>query len=179
MLRVAVAALLHLACSANDETECPAASAGEVATRPLQDEPPAVVTAWGGEEEGLLALGDAAMAVRESAMSGAGLGAFALRRFAEGEVVGTYRCSIVAYSAGHVDPTYTWHMNATHGCTALHHRLGNPIRYGTRGSAGAGARPFFHAALLWTPGPGLSQVRQLCSRAGIVRAAERACAQSG
>ena len=39
-------------------------------------------------------LGDDKLAVRESGLAGAGLGAFALRNFAPGELLGVYHCDI-------------------------------------------------------------------------------------
>jgi ankyrin repeat protein len=77
------------------------------------------------------------VAVRPSTVEGAGLGAFALRAFAPGEVIGPYRCTVGPPYAptplGQVDrglsQQYMWSLNESHKCDADAIRLNNPMRY--------------------------------------------------
>ena len=71
-------------------------------------------------------LGSENVAVRQSRIPGAGLGAFALRSFNQGERIGRYACSMHQKGS---DATYVWALNSTHGCDAKMNRLHNPLRY--------------------------------------------------
>eukprot|EP00966_Prymnesium_polylepis_P130410 3016132-Prymnesium_polylepis.1 len=71
--------------------------------------------------------GDSQAAVRQSGLSGAGLGAFAMQSFARGETVGHYACTIVPSSES--NGLYSWTINSTHMCDGEAHRLANPMRY--------------------------------------------------
>ena len=64
--------------------------------------------------------------VSESGVPGAGLGVFASRSFAQGELVGTYLCDVRLRDAKESD--YSWALNATHECDGTQRTLGNPMR---------------------------------------------------
>ena len=73
------------------------------------------------------AFGNDHVAVRPSGISGAGLGAFALRSFKRGARVGWYHCTVgLLDSLGHI---YKWKLNATHECDGEPIPLRNPMRY--------------------------------------------------
>jgi len=74
-------------------------------------------------------LGDPAIAaVRPSGIKGAGRGAFALRDFEPGAVVGRYKCSVLPREKIG-DGTRAWAFNDTHGCDGSLFPLNNPLRY--------------------------------------------------
>ena len=81
------------------------------------------------------ARGDDTVAVRASGIRGAGLGAFARRAFAKGELIGTYVCKIEPHERNLNDETglysgaYSWSINLTHACDAELIILRNPMRY--------------------------------------------------
>jgi len=72
--------------------------------------------------------GNSDVAVQESTLEQAGLGAFALRPFKRGEAVGLYHC-IVWAQPDHLDNTYSWQLNSTHSCDGESIPLRNPMRY--------------------------------------------------
>ena len=72
-------------------------------------------------------LGSASVAVRSSGIRGAGRGAFALRAFAEGELIARFNCLVVA--RGFSELAYGWDLNATHACDSQGLPLHNPMRY--------------------------------------------------
>ena len=74
-------------------------------------------------------LGDDAVAVKASKIVGAGLGAFALRSFSEGDRVGQYRCTVIDDDPSKTTGVFSWFLNSTHACDGEAHRLGNPMRY--------------------------------------------------
>ena len=97
----------------------------------------------GAEVPHLAELGSRHLAVRTSTIPGAGLGSFALRRFAAGEHTEQYRCDVVPrvalYDKALVDTngesgktsTRAWTVNATHDCDGggARFRLHNPVLY--------------------------------------------------
>ena len=76
-------------------------------------------------------LGNARVAVRQSGVQGAGLGAFARRTFEAGAMVGPYRCKIFPTIKNSLAPGsgYDWRFNATHNCDGEQVRRRNPLRY--------------------------------------------------
>jgi len=75
-----------------------------------------------------LALGDPAIAVRPSRLKGAGRGAFAVRNFEPGDVVGQYKCVVLPIDEVS-DATRSWALNATHVCDGSFFPLNNPLAY--------------------------------------------------
>ena len=73
-------------------------------------------------------LGSADFAVRRSGIAGAGRGMFALRDFARGDTLSTYRCDVQG-SQSEKDATRTWRLNATHSCDGSVYPLHNPTLY--------------------------------------------------
>ena len=66
--------------------------------------------------------------MRLSGIAAAGLGAFALIAFKEGQVVGKYRCTTVP--KGFQNTRYSWKLPVpTHSCDSTYERLNNPMRY--------------------------------------------------
>ena len=129
MLRLVVVATLHWLGRANDDGSCAAGADDCVGSAcPVggcRDEEQIEPLELGDAE-----LGDAALAVRESTINGAGKGTFARRSFAKGEVVGQYHCRVEQYNV--LDTTfsaaYSWKVNATHRCVAEQTHK-NPCRY--------------------------------------------------
>ena len=60
-------------------------------------------------------LGNARVAVRESSIKGAGKGAFALRPFIRGSLVGIYRCQMIP-ARSMVDGEYAWKVAPDAAC---------------------------------------------------------------
>ena len=72
--------------------------------------------------------GDESVDVKASKIVGAGLGAFALKAFTEGERVGQYRCTVLD-GASTTSGVFSWFLNSTHSCDGEAHRFSNPMRY--------------------------------------------------
>ena len=75
-------------------------------------------------------LGSPRMAVKQSRLTGAGLGSFALRTFVTAEIVGVYKCVLRLRERERPSSTgaHGWDMNATHHCDGKPIPYGNPMR---------------------------------------------------
>ena len=75
------------------------------------------------------ALGNDDIEVKPSTIPGAGRGAFALRRFEEGEILGVYKCQVELRNASGMNHKYSWQLNETHACDGSPFPLENPLLY--------------------------------------------------
>ena len=73
-------------------------------------------------------LGSQDFTVRPSGIPGSGLGTFARRSFAKGELLGTYKCVHVQDTVDH-DTSRSWRVNSTHICDGNPIPLNNPLLY--------------------------------------------------
>lgn len=73
-------------------------------------------------------LGNANTVVRSSRMQNAGLGAFAIREFQKGDLLGIFRCEVYEKDGTPLGP-YSFAISATHACGAENITSRNPMRY--------------------------------------------------